>query len=94
MRKDYVQVREKANLLTGVGILLTVVPLGMCIISFVTAADSSPFDALLGLGWAFFVTIALLPIGLALFFGGLGWMVVLKRNRERLDLDEEDEDNA
>lgn len=93
MRKDYVQVREKANMLTGVGILLTVVPLGMCVVSYITSADVPPLQALMALGWAFFVTIALLPLGLALFVGGLGWMVILKRHHDRgTDSDDDDDD--
>jgi hypothetical protein len=95
MRKNYVQLIERANMLTGVGILLTVVPLGMCIVSYITSADVPPIQALRALGWAFFVTIALLPLGFIMFAFGLGWMVILKRSRDRAnqsgDDDEDDE---
>lgn len=87
MRRDYLKVKEKANLLTAVGALLTIVPVGMCIMSIVLSFGSSPLDSLMGLGWAFFITIALLPLGLALFIGGLGWGIVLKRAKDRAEFE-------
>jgi hypothetical protein len=94
MRKDYIRVREKANIVAGVGILLTVVPLGLCMVSYITSAEVPPLQALMALGWAFFVTIALLPLGLALFVGGLGWMVVLKRHYDQSSHMDDDDDEA
>jgi hypothetical protein len=90
MKRNYNKVIEKANVITGVGVLLTTIPLGMCLVSFVISSGKPPLEALVSLRWAFYVTVGLLPLGLAFFIGGLGWMCVLKKAKSQFD----DEDEA
>ncbi len=95
MTKDYVKLIDKANMLTGVGLLLTVVPLGMCIVSYITADGASPVEQLRVLGWAASVTLMLLPLGFLIFSLSLGWMVILKREQKRSELaGDNDEDDG
>ncbi|NJK93140.1 MAG: hypothetical protein HC904_15765 [Blastochloris sp.] len=96
MRRNFERTVERANIVTSVGILLTVVPLGLILVSYVITSGASLIQKLVSLGWAFYVTIALLPLGLALFVFGLGWMVILKRAKQRgeFDADEDEEESA
>lgn len=89
--KDEIQKGLKlANMLMGVGMLLTTVPVGFTLVSIVISGDASFFERMASLGWAFFVTLFLLPLGLALLFFGFGKMAVLKRSLKELD-DKDDE---
>jgi hypothetical protein len=74
-----------ANMLMGVGMLLTIVPTGLAAVSIIISGDASFWSRLASLGWAFFVTALLLPIGLALLFFGFGKMAALKRALKALD---------
>ncbi|MFQ3670921.1 MAG: hypothetical protein SNJ84_05630 [Verrucomicrobiia bacterium] len=78
-----------AKLLVSVGALLTIVPIGFMIVS-VIALQPDPWSALMSLGWAVIVAIALLPLGLAFLFGGLGWLVAVKRQMKQ-ELEEDDD---
>lgn len=81
-----------AKLLVSVGALLTVVPIGFMVVS-VIALQPDPWTALMSLGWSVIVAIALLPLGMAFLFGGLGWIVALKR-RQKQELESDDEPTA
>ncbi|MDD5262465.1 MAG: hypothetical protein PHD76_11530 [Methylacidiphilales bacterium] len=78
-------------MITGVGILLTIVPIGFAILSLLTSQKLSIHEAFEVLGWAFVVVFALLPLGLGLFIGGLTWMVYLKRAIKAADEAEDEE---
>lgn len=80
-----------ANMLMGVGMLLTIVPLGLTAVSMVISGDEMFFHRLASLGWAFFVTLLLLPLGLALLFFGFGKMAALKRAMKALDEADDEE---
>ena len=68
-----------ANMLMGIGILFTVVPVGFTLISLLVSDHLSLHEAYEMLGWAFIVVFSLLPAGVALFFGGFTWTIYLKR---------------
>lgn len=74
-----------ANMLMGVGMLMTIVPMGLTLVSMVISGDEAFWHKLASLGWAFFVTALLLPIGLGLLFFGFGKMAALKRTLKSLD---------
>ncbi len=83
-----------AKLLVSIGALLTTVPVGFMIVS-VIVLQPDPWAALMSLGWALIVAIALLPLGLAFLFGGLGWLVAVKRQlKKEFDDDEADGSEA
>jgi hypothetical protein len=75
---------QLAKLLISVGALLTLVPLGFVTVS-VISLQPDPWAALMSLGWALIIAIALLPLGLAFLIGGLGWLTVLKRQAKALE---------
>jgi len=70
-----------ARLLVGVGALLWIVPLSYMIYMLAQNQQvSSPLAQLSGLLWTLVVAIAMLPLGLAMFFGGLGYLVLKKKS--------------
>ncbi|GAB4248285.1 MAG: hypothetical protein OHK005_14820 [Candidatus Methylacidiphilales bacterium] len=79
-----------AKLLVSVGALLTIVPVGFMTVS-VIVLQPDPWKALMSLGWALIVAIALLPLGLAFLFGGLGWLIAVKRQLKK-EFEDDDED--
>ncbi|MEO0454244.1 MAG: hypothetical protein AAFY98_08920 [Verrucomicrobiota bacterium] len=82
-----------ANVIMGIGILLTVVPLGFMLITGAAPAGVTPKE-LIGVAY-YYMVMALLPIGLGFFIGGLGWILVIKRHAKIEDeSDEEDETDS
>lgn len=73
-----------ANIIMGIGLLLTIVPVGFFLITGVATPGLSAKE-LIGIGF-WFLVMSLLPIGLAFFLGGLGWIIVIKRNAKEADL--------
>jgi uncharacterized membrane protein len=73
-----------ANVVMSIGILLTIVPIGFFMITGYATPGLSAKE-LIGVGF-WFLVMALLPIGLAFFIGGLGWIIVIKRNAKKADL--------
>jgi len=67
-----------ARILVGVGTMLTVVPLGVAILSLISSSGTD-IDQILAIGWAWWVTVGLLPLGLGFLVVGLGYLVKLKR---------------
>lgn len=84
-RAELVHSIKVANMCMGVGMLLTIVPTGLALVSIVISGDDTFWNRLISLGWAFFVTALLLPIGMALLFFGFGKMAALKRALKQLD---------
>ena len=79
MKKELEDRLSLANMLMGIGILFTVVPVGFTLISLLVSDRLSIHEAYAMLGWAFVVVYSLLPLGISLFFGGFTWTVYLKR---------------
>ncbi len=79
-----------ANMVMGIGILLTIVPLGYFVITGVATPGLSAKE-LIGVGF-WILVMSLLPIGLAFFIGGLGWIIVIKRNAKDEDLAKDEEE--
>lgn len=88
MTPEHEKSYNMANVVMGIGILLTIVPIGFLLITGVADAGLSAKD-LIGVGF-WFLVMALLPIGLAFFIGGLGWIIVIKRNAKKADLEEDE----
>jgi hypothetical protein len=76
---------KMANMLMGVGMLMTVVPMGLALVSIIISGDEAFWQKLVSLGWSFFVTALLLPVGLALLVFGFGKMVAVNRTLKSLD---------
>ncbi|MDR0534245.1 MAG: hypothetical protein LBH01_09870 [Verrucomicrobiales bacterium] len=81
-------------MILGVGILLTIIPLGYIIVSLVTTQHLSLKEARLAYGWIFTVVIGLLPFGLALLVTGLSLLTAAKRNLKAADVAKDDEASA
>lgn len=81
-----------ANMMLGVGILLTIIPLGYIIVSLATTQHLSIKEARLAYGWIFTVVIALLPLGLALLITGLSLLTIAKRHLKAADVAKDDEE--
>ena len=77
-----------AKVLIGVGGLLTAAPLGVSVVSLMSSQEDALVKAF-KLGWAVWVTFALLPLGFALLVVGIGYLVKLKR-QEKILIDAED----
>jgi hypothetical protein len=75
---------KMSRVLTSVGILLTVAPLGLILITWISD-NVDELIALAHLAWVWWITMALLPLGIAFFLGGLGWMVMVKREIKRTE---------
>ncbi|MDZ4788215.1 MAG: hypothetical protein SH807_04665 [Blastochloris sp.] len=83
--QNIARAKEIANILAGVGLLLTIIPLGLCIVSLFLLEGVSPLKALYSLGWAFMAALAMLPLGLGVFVGALAWMSLLKRTKQKAE---------
>lgn len=81
---------RRANMIMAIGILLTIVPLGLAVVNLIIAGGASLWQALVSLGWAFVICVCLLPIGLASFALGLGRLLSAKRALKAA-ADEDDE---
>jgi len=81
---------KTANMLMGVGMLLSIVPTGLTLVSIVISGDEAFWSRLASLGWSFFVTALLLPVGMALLFFGFGKLAATKRTLKALDEADED----
>ena len=90
-RKGLEDKLDLANVLMGVGILFTVVPMGFTLISILASDKLSLHEAYHLLGWTFIVVYALLPLGMGMFVGGFTWTIYLKRALAAVD---EAEDEA
>lgn len=81
--------KRVAKILMGVGALLTSVPMGLSIVSMLSSQEDALAKAF-RLGWAVWVTFGLLPLGLALLFVGVGYLVKVQRQEKLLaESDEE-----
>jgi len=92
---DTIKLHKKlnfANMILGVGILLTVIPIGYIVVSLATTQHLSIKEARAAYGWIFTVVIALLPLGLAMFVTGLSLLTVAKRNLKAADVAKDDEE--
>lgn len=69
-----------AKVITSIGVLFFIVPVGLSIVSYITSQGQQPLRQLVTIGWAFWVTFWLLPLGLACLVGGLSWVMILKRS--------------
>lgn len=76
---------RRANMIMGIGVLLTVVPLGLAIVNLLIVDDGSVWQALASLGWAFVICVCLLPIGLVSFAMGLSGYMAAKRALKEAD---------
>jgi hypothetical protein len=83
-----------ANMILGVGILLTIIPLGYVIVSLATTKKISIEEARLAYGWIVTIVIGLLPLGLALLITGLSLLTVAKRNLKAADVAKDEEPGA
>lgn len=81
--------KNLANTLMGMGLLLTVVPVGVGLMTWLQA-PSDPMKELRMLGWAWIVVAALLPGGVGLSIGAFAWMTILKKREiEEEEVEEE-----
>jgi hypothetical protein len=87
-----VEAARRANMIMGIGVLLTIVPLGLALVNIIIVDDGSVWQALASLGWAFVICVCLLPIGLASFGMGLASLMAAKRAIK--DADESDDEDA
>jgi|GEM_PF-2635211 len=83
---------SRANMIMAIGVLLTIVPLGLAVVNLIIAGGSSLWQALIALGWAFVICVCLLPIGLASFALGLARLMAAKRAMKAAE--ESDEESA
>ena len=83
-----------ANMTLGVGILLTVIPLGYVLVSLATDQHLNLHSAYATYGWIMTVVIAFLPLGLALLITGLSLMTIVKRKIKAADVAKDDEEAA
>lgn len=83
-----------ANVLLGIGILLLVVPVGFSIITLTTISNESPMQAMTSLGWICWLILAMIPLGLGAFVGGLTWMTYLRRRARSEELAEDAQEEA
>jgi hypothetical protein len=81
-----------ANMTLGVGILLTIIPLGYVIVSLITTQHISIKEARVAYGWIFPIVVALLPLGLALPVTGLSLLTVAKRHLKTTDVARDNEE--
>ncbi|MDX6766749.1 MAG: hypothetical protein SFU85_08155 [Candidatus Methylacidiphilales bacterium] len=80
---------RRANMIMGIGVLLTVVPLGLAIVNILITDDGAILQALASLGWAFVICVCLLPVGLVSFAMGLSRLMAAKRALKEIDESEE-----
>ena len=83
---------RRANMIMAIGVLLTIVPLGLAVVNLIIVGNDSLWQALASLGWAFVICVCLLPIGLASFAMGLSRLMAAKRAMK--EADEADEESA
>lgn len=69
--------------------MLTSVPLGLSVVSMLSSQEDALAKAF-KLGWAVWVTFGLLPLGLALLFVGVGYLIKVQRQEKALAESDED----
>jgi hypothetical protein len=67
-----------ANLLVGVGAVLSITPLVVMVLSL-TSKTHDKVGSLVNILWSLTTGVVMLPLGLALFLGGLGIMFLKKK---------------
>lgn len=88
---NYEKLQEKynlANCLMGVGLLLVIVPVGVCLMSLLVSGNL--FSEAQLLGWLFYLVVLLLPVGGIFCSTSFYWMARIKQ--EMIALEEEEEE--
>ena len=93
MKEDILRRQALANMWMGVGLLLVIVPMGISLLSII-ADPRDPFHEARLLGWAFYVVMALLPVGIGACIWAFSWMALLKKELATVDDEEEEEERA
>ncbi|MEM9445495.1 MAG: hypothetical protein AAGA18_09100 [Verrucomicrobiota bacterium] len=78
MKDNIIRKQSLANMWMGVGLLLVIVPVGVSVLS-ILIDPKDPFREAQMLGWAFYLVLSLLPIGVVICIGSFSWMALLKK---------------